>query len=300
MIVTGSISFEPVQLGVLPYVPIPKGQSPTLRGAQSHGHPKYLGNDRLAAEDRTGLVLSLSGQLLLTGVISMDEIRLLIASDDSSARRGLAAIFASENAFQVLGSFALDDAVNKSAALQPDAVLIDIPRDLPVQGNGDRINRMKHECPCSLVVALVENDHPDRLAAILALGIDSCIPKNMMRGCLVKTIELTCRTGILCLPGSFKKVVSSSNPQIHRHVAHFNNRTVGNGEALTRREMEILKIMAGNYSNREIASKLFISEPTVKTHVSSILRKLGKSNRAQAVVYSYQVGLVNESYAVHE
>ncbi len=230
----------------------------------------------------------------------MDEIRLLIASEDSSARRGLAAIFNSEKAFQVLGSFTLDDAVGKSAALQPDAVLLDIPQNLLMQDNSDKINRMKRECPYSLVVALVENGPPDRLASILALGIDSCIPKNIMRGCLIKTIELTCRTGILCLPGSYKKMMTIPAPEINRSAGMLHCPATLNGEALTRREMEILTLMAANYSNREIACKLFISEPTVKTHVSSILRKLGKKNRAQAVVYSYQLGLVNDIYAVQE
>lgn len=60
----------------------------------------------------------------------MDKISLLIASDDSSARRGLATIFASEDVFEVLGAFSLDEAIDKAVSLQPDAVLFDMPGDI--------------------------------------------------------------------------------------------------------------------------------------------------------------------------
>ncbi|HBX24072.1 MAG TPA: hypothetical protein DEF34_10655 [Desulfotomaculum sp.] len=229
----------------------------------------------------------------------MDEIRLLIASDNSSVRRGLTAIFASEKAFQVLGGFTIDEALAKSVAQQPDAVLIDMPRDIPVYI--EKISRVKQECPCSLVLALTESEQCERLADILALGVDSCVPKNMMRGCLVKTVELTCRTGIICLPGSFKRIVNFRGVNAMAvNGVRLKNQATRNGENITRREMEILTLMARNHSNREIASKLFISEPTVKTHVSSILRKLGQNNRAQAIIYSYKTGLVSELFAMHE
>ncbi|MTI80488.1 MAG: response regulator transcription factor [Firmicutes bacterium] len=99
---------------------------------------------------------------------------------------------------------------------------------------------------------------------------------------------MACRVGVICLPGAIKK------------TSFFNNTiqltTIpSNVAALTRREKEVYHLMTKNYSNREIANKLYISEPTVKTHVSSILRKLGKKNRAQAIVYSYQIGLQEDS-----
>jgi len=210
------------------------------------------------------------------------------------------AIFAMEDAFEILGGFTVDEALVKSAALQPDAVLFDLPQNPPVPDYIEKLSLMKQECPCSMLLVLADNEPPDRLAGVLTLGIDGCIPKNIMRGSLVKTIELTCRTGILCLPGSLKKAVFFSVSEAIQRVGCFNKQVAGNRESLTRREMEILTFMAKNYSNREIARKLYISEPTVKTHVSSILRKLGKSNRAQAVVYSYQAGLISEFCAMHE
>ncbi|MBF7083263.1 response regulator transcription factor [Desulfallas sp. Bu1-1] len=180
---------------------------------------------------------------------------------------------------------------------QPDAVLVDITGETPKYF--EPISQLKHECPCSLIIALLENEHCEGITEMLAHGVDSCVPRGIMRGCLLKTVELACRAGIFCLPGSFKKLMSSAGTEKAIPAAQFKNGLLGGGESLTRREMEILQLMARNYSNREIASKLFISEPTVKTHVSSILRKLGQNNRAQAIIYSYKIGLVNEHLAVH-
>ncbi|MFZ5646938.1 MAG: LuxR C-terminal-related transcriptional regulator [Bacillota bacterium] len=223
----------------------------------------------------------------------MDRIRLLIVNEDSMLRRGLAAIFSSEIAFDVVGDFSLEEAVDKSIQLQPDVVLIDINDEK--SSHWPKVIQLKSECPCSLILALVGDEHCDRLADLLsAQSIDGCVPKGIIRGCLVKTVELACRAGLLCLPGSFKKVVSFTRQDKVFSNGDFKCGLPGNGEYLTKREMEILQLMARNYSNREIGHKLFISEPTVKTHVSSILRKLGQNNRAQAIVYSYKIGLVNE------
>lgn len=223
----------------------------------------------------------------------MDRIRLLIASDDSSSRRGLTAIFASENLFEVTGDYPVAEAIEKSITLQPDVMLLDI--SVEINDLDQKIHQHKSECPCSLILGLIDNEHIERIPELLAHGVDGCVPKGIIRGCLVKTVELACRAGLLCLPGTFKKMVSFARADRVIGIGGMKNCLPNSGEYLTKREMEILQLMAKNCSNREIGGKLFISEPTVKTHVSSILRKLGQSNRAQAIVYSYKIGLVNES-----
>jgi len=222
----------------------------------------------------------------------VDKIRLLIAGDESSARKGLATIFSAEDVFEVLGEFTLDEASEKAVSCQPDVILLDMPGDILKYGH--KISDVKTGCPCSLILAVVGDEHSDTVAEMLETGLDGCVPRGIMRGCLVKTVELACMAGLLCLPASFKKVVSHFKPVEKISVGQLKNIIPGNGEVLTKRETEILQLMAKNFSNREIAGKLFISEPTVKTHVSSILRKLGQSNRAQAIVYSYKMGLISE------
>lgn len=226
----------------------------------------------------------------------MDKIRLLIAGDEPSARQGLTTIFASESVFEVLGSFPLNEAVEKATLLQPDMVVLDILEG--ISNCGQKVSEIKSGCPCSLILALVGDEHTDGLIEVLDQGLDGCVPRGIMRGCLVKTVELACQAGIFCLPSSVKKKVSFAMPISTIAVGPLKNRMPGNDEPLTKREMEILQLMAKNYNNREIGKKLFISEPTVKTHVSNILRKLGQNNRAQAIVYSFKMGLVKETEAV--
>ncbi|KAF1086299.1 Response regulator protein VraR [Sporotomaculum syntrophicum] len=229
----------------------------------------------------------------------MEKIRLVIVSEDVATRRGLNSIFSIEEAFDVQGCISLSEALDKSINLQPDVMLMDIHSE-DIYKYGQKISKIKQECPCSMIIALVENEQIEKLAEVLDTGIDSCIPRNIMRGCLVKTIELTCQAGIFCMPGSFRKIVLSNNMLLDKsdknvHLSEFCTDTSAIMKTLTQREKEVLQLMAQNYSNREIASKLFISEPTVKTHVSSILRKLGQSNRAQAIVYSYKAGLIDDT-----
>ena len=223
----------------------------------------------------------------------MDKIRLLIASEDSSSRRGLTAIFFTESMFEVIGDYRVEEAIEKSIVSQPDVMLLDYNED--VEDLGKKIIHLKSECPCSLILALIENDQIVKIPDLLAQGVDGCVPKGIIRGCLVKTVELACRAGLLCLPGPFKKMASFARTEKVINIGELKNCLPNSGEYLTRREMETLQLMAKYHSNREIAHKLFISEPTVKTHVSSILRKLGQSNRAHAIVYSYKIGLVNET-----
>ncbi|MEW6697546.1 MAG: response regulator transcription factor [Bacillota bacterium] len=220
----------------------------------------------------------------------MEKIRLLITGGDSSSRRGLNTIFASESMFMVLGCCSVEESLVKATSYQPDVIILDIKDDF--LGTMDCMVELKNECPHSLVIAIIEIDKINILEKLLEKGIDGCVPKNIMRGCLIKTVELACLTGIFCLPGSMKKLITMTQTEKASCVSSHNQ--TSQGEPLTNREMEILHLMAQNFSNRDISKKLFISEPTVKSHVSSILRKLGQRNRAQAIVFSYNTGLVKK------
>ena len=221
----------------------------------------------------------------------MDKIRLLIASEDYSLSRGLSAIFAAESLFEVIGSFPYDEAIHSCMELQPDAVLLDMSRDLV--RHEAQVEQIRKECPCSMIFVLVDQEQVDHLG-VLIQGIDGIIPKGIMRGCLVKTLELACQAGVFCLPASLKKKVSCCTLEKNVSLPGLKSLELGNNETLTRREAEILQLMAQNFSNRQIANNLYISEPTVKTHVSNILRKLGINNRAEAIIFSYQMGLVEQ------
>lgn len=224
----------------------------------------------------------------------MNRISLFITSDDPFFIRGLSTIFSSEEDFNVLGGFSLAESTSKAVTKQPDAILLDLSGN--TSSSEQFVSHIKEKCPFTRIIALVEEEHHEGLPALLDKGIDGFLSRRLMRGCLVKTVEIICRTGLFCVPGQIKKMVLSKH--CSKNIKTQNtliNQT--NCEMLTRRENEILQLMAKSYSNRQIAERLFISEPTVKTHVSNILRKLGQSNRAQAIVFSYKIGLVEESIA---
>ncbi|MGI6678174.1 MAG: LuxR C-terminal-related transcriptional regulator [Dehalobacterium sp.] len=222
----------------------------------------------------------------------MEEIRLMILSENSSSRQGLTAIFASENAFEMAGTYAIEEGLRRAISIQPDVVLMDI-EDHVTSLQLERLDKLNEDCPCSMILAIVAEEHNDIISSLLAHGIDGCIPRGMMRGSMVKTIELVCRCGVLCLPGSVKSKVALPTNGLSASGNITKKLMLDGNEALTKREYEVLQLMAQNLSNREISEALFIGEATVKTHVSNILRKLKQNNRAQAVVFSYQTGIIS-------
>ncbi|HBX24071.1 MAG TPA: hypothetical protein DEF34_10650 [Desulfotomaculum sp.] len=159
---------------------------------------------------------------------------------------------------------------------------------------GTQVKQIKSQCPCSLILSLIPDGHKNGISDILEQGVDGCVPRSIMRVCLVKAVELTCRAGVFCLPGNCRDLVSNAGAIQPGSLDLCKLQLSGGTDSLTRREKEILQLMAKNLSNRDIAGKLFISEPTVKTHVSSILRKLGQKNRSQAIVYAYKTGMLND------
>ncbi|MCR6545309.1 response regulator transcription factor [Dehalobacterium formicoaceticum] len=223
---------------------------------------------------------------------------MMVLSEKASSRQGLTAIFAQEDTFEMVGTFAIEEGLRRAIPIQPDVVLLDIEEQITPQ-QLEQLDKLSEACPCSMILSIVSEEQNEIISSLLAHGIDGCIPRGMMRGSLVKTIELVCRCGVLCLPGSIKSKVAL-NGFAPSAAGNISKKFVLDGnEVLTKREYEVLQLMAENLSNRQISETLFIGEATVKTHVSNILRKLKQNNRAQAVVYSYQAGLISALILFH-
>lgn len=223
---------------------------------------------------------------------------MMVLSEKASSRQGLTAIFAQEDTFEMVGTFAIEEGLRRAIPIQPDVVLLDIEEQITPQ-QLEQLDKLSEACPCSMILSIVSEEQNEIISSLLAHGIDGCIPRGMMRGSLVKTIELVCRCGVLCLPGSIKNKVAL-NGIAPSAAGNISKKFVLDGnEVLTKREYEVLQLMAENLSNRQISETLFIGEATVKTHVSNILRKLKQNNRAQAVVYSYQAGLISALILFH-
>ncbi|NLK52751.1 MAG: response regulator transcription factor [Syntrophomonadaceae bacterium] len=222
----------------------------------------------------------------------MQKIRLLVMCELQGVRRGLAAIFASEICFEVVHVAECNvDSIAYAQKIQPDAILCEFK-------SGEEsilfIKQIKEACPYTKVFVFMNNENSEEARKAISAGVDGCLARSMLPCHLVKAVELGCRTGVICFPGSLKQLVDSQDeptvsvkdklgPPYSEGVNESNSTSL-----LTPREKEIYKLVTQNYSNKEIGSKLFISQPTVKSHVSSILRKLGLSNRTQLILYEIQ------------
>ena len=220
----------------------------------------------------------------------MNKLRLLIAGEEVSALQGLATIFVSEGNFEVLETLSLSLTVKKALLLQPDAILVDTPKE--IANFGGIIRDIKVSCPCCRVLLLISQEHTENIIPLLEQGLDGCIPQGIRRSDLIKAVELACQAGVVCLPNFIKNSIYSLKSPAAFLGEMTKSNLIQSSNSLTKRETEILQLMAKNLSNREICEHLFICEPTVKTHVSHILRKLGQTNRAQAIIYSYKTGLI--------
>ncbi|MGI6331862.1 MAG: response regulator transcription factor [Zhaonellaceae bacterium] len=230
----------------------------------------------------------------------MDSIKVLIVGEDEVFRKGIASVLASQKGFQVVNSLDSAEAVKQHAYSHADLILLDLT--LIRKDSAELVQQLRRRCPCSKIVAIINSDLPESFAEIIANGIDSCLPEGIMRSNLIKAIELVCTSNLFFFPSLAKKFMHhSSNQPMLNNVLDINNYKVHSNthdfQKLTKRELEILKLIAKNYTNKEIGKALFISEPTVKTHVSSILQKLGQSNRSQAILFAYKAGLLKDSLA---
>lgn len=229
----------------------------------------------------------------------MNQIRLFIMCEFEGVRRGLSAIFSSDKSFDVLGVAGLHpETITDIQKFQPDAIICEIKS---AEETAYTLEKIKEVCPYTKIFIFIDDDF-DLVQSSLVAGADGCLSKTMLPCHLVKVVELTCRAGILCLPGSLKQLVNRNNNQLA--ITGNENKKSNNGQEdettskdkgntkwksnLTAREMEIYKLITQNYSNKEIGKALYISQPTVKSHVSSILRKLGINNRTQLIFYELQ------------
>jgi len=214
--------------------------------------------------------------------MSSDEasISLLIVDDHPVVRDGLRGMFESAHGFRVLGE-AADGvaAVEKAAALDPDVILMDLR--MPGGGGVDAIAELTRRGARAKVLVLTTYDtDTDTLPAIEA-GATGYLLKDAPRDDLFTAVRAAAEGRTVLSPAVASRLVSAV-------------RTPGapGNESLSAREREVLALVAKGTSNREIARELFISEATVKTHLTHLYAKLGVKDRAAAVATAYQRGIL--------
>ena len=213
-------------------------------------------------------------------------IRTLVADDQQVVREGFAALLGTQEDMTVVASAADGaEAVTLSAEHRPDVVLMDVR--MPVMDGIEatrQIAAATENGPRILILTTFDLD--DYVYDALQAGASGFLLKDVPAESLFDAVRVIAGGEALLAPTITRRLIAEFARLRPRQV-----RPQALSE-LTPRETEILGLVAEGLSNREIAERLVLSDETVKTHVSHVLRKLGLRDRAQAVVVAYETGLV--------
>ncbi|HEU5198388.1 MAG TPA: response regulator transcription factor [Ktedonobacterales bacterium] len=209
-------------------------------------------------------------------------IRILVADDHPIVRDGLVAILSTQADFDVVGEAATGlETVQQAEALKPDVILLDL--EMPELDGVEAIRRMRDTNPDIRVIVFTAFDTDERILNAVRAGARGYLLKGVPREEVFQAIRVVHAGDSLLQP-----IVAS---KLLRQVSQGHDASVML-EALTPRELDVLRLLARGLENKEIALELVISERTVKFHVSSILSKLGAGNRTEAVALAAQQGLI--------
>lgn len=222
------------------------------------------------------------------GEATVDPIRVLLADDEDMVRGGFSIILKMEDGIEVVGEARGGaEAVTLAARLRPHVVLMDVqmPGTGGLAATRDIIEVAGNAGDAPKVLILTTFDREDYLFEALRAGASGFLLKNASPEDLVESVRVVARGDALLSPEVTRAV-------IERFGAAPPDTPERGPEELTDREHEVLVLLARGVTNGEIAEQLFLGEATVKTHVSRVLMKLGLRDRAQAVVYAYEHGVV--------
>jgi DNA-binding NarL/FixJ family response regulator len=214
------------------------------------------------------------------------SVRVLLADDQAMVRAGFRMILGSEPDFEVVGEASNgEQAVDSARRLKPDVVLMDIQMPVMDGLQATRAITQAAELTCRVVI-LTTFERDAYIFDALQAGASGFLLKNAAPEELINAVRVVAEGDALLAPSVTRRIVE-------QFVARPLKRELGSQlDALTQREREVLVLLARGNSNAELAAALFVSEGTIKTHVSSLLGKLELRDRVQAVVLAYEIGLV--------
>jgi len=229
--------------------------------------------------------------IILKEKVSMAElIRIYIVDDHAIVREGLKALIASEPGMTFVGEAADGvEAVPQIKELKPDVLLLDLK--MPQKDGLAVISDIMEDNPQARILVLTSFGDDDKVLATIKAGALGYLLKDTLPGELLKAIRDVNNGESHLHPVIARKILRELNQQSVSQPKTDKQKS-NDAATLTGRESEILTLIAQGLSNHDIAKRLVISERTVRTHVSNILKKLQVASRTQAIVYALRKGVV--------
>ncbi len=211
-------------------------------------------------------------------------IKVLLADDQAMIRSGLRMILESEADLSVIGEAENgEEAIRLSKREKPDVVLMDVR--MPGVDGLEATRQIHQTLPGVKVIVLTTFDLDEYIYAALRGGASGFLLKDADSETLIRAVRIVAAGDALIAPSVTRRLIDEFASRPTQPQAK-------GLDELTEREIEVLQQMARGLSNAEIAEELFVSEATVKSHVSHLLSKLQLRDRVQAVVAAYEAGLV--------
>ncbi len=222
----------------------------------------------------------------MTGPIRSAPIRVLVVDDQELVRAGFSVILSAADGITVVAEAADGEAaVAQAAEHQPDVVLMDVR--MPGMDGLEATRMITSAAPAPKVVILTTFDLDDYVYAALRAGASGFLLKDSPRSDLIAAVRVAANGDALLAPSVTRRLIEAfarRPPEMSPSPSQL--------ASVSAREREVLMLLARGRSNAEIAAALVVSEATVKTHVGSLLSKLGLRDRVQAVILAYETGLI--------
>jgi DNA-binding NarL/FixJ family response regulator len=210
-------------------------------------------------------------------------IRVLLADDQALVRSGFRMILENRSDIEVVGEAQNGlEAIDLARDVEPDVILMDVR--MPELDGVEATRRIVASGSPARVLILTTFDLDEYVYEAIRAGASGFLLKDVQPVELVDAIRVVAAGNALFGPTATQRLIE--------RFGELPKQAPPTLDALTEREREILRLLAGGLSNAELAERLFVSETTVKSHVSSVLRKLGVRDRVQAVIAAYEAGLV--------
>jgi DNA-binding NarL/FixJ family response regulator len=202
-------------------------------------------------------------------------IRILVVDDHSLVRAGVAALLAGQSDMALVAEASNGrEAIEQFRIHHPDVTLMDL--QMPEMNGVDAMIAICAEFPAARIIVLTTYTGDVQVLRALKAGARAYLLKSLVRKDLVETIRL--------VHAGKKRMVPEVAADLAEHATD---------DALSAREIEVLKLISGGNANKEVAAQLSITEETVKVHVKSILSKLGANDRTHAVTIGLKRGIIH-------